>query len=156
MSRKLRPFLTATRDFGPDRPILVPSPPLSFTTTSRSSTNRAWAAVGFGRSSRESRSLSGLRESPGRLPAAANLCDAAVGTRISWSGWNSRDGSELSSVILELELGSDGTSNVIAGYLSTFAPPLGGIARRRLRVSRIATATGSTHQLGMEVAVDST
>ena len=65
-----------------------------------------------------------------------------VVTPLSPRGFDGRDGSvvavlSLSSVILELELGSDGTSNVIAGYLSTFAPPLGCIARRRLRVSRI-------------------
>ena len=64
------PRLTSSSDFGPDRPMLVPSPPLSLTTTSRSSTSRARSGAGSGSSSSSGRSSSGSRTSPGSRPAS--------------------------------------------------------------------------------------
>ncbi len=61
------PGLTSSSDFGPDRPMLVPSPPLSLTTTSRSSTSRARSAPA--RAAR--RAAAGPRAAPGRRRAGA-------------------------------------------------------------------------------------
>ena len=44
MSRNVGPSLTASSDFGPLIPMLVPRPPLSFTTTVRSSASRAMSS----------------------------------------------------------------------------------------------------------------
>src|ERR1700759_3736214 len=78
-SRKVVSALTSISDLGPDRPILLPWPPLSLTMTTWSSTSRAWSAGGSGSSSRLGRSASGSSSSPGSSP----LC-------CSFSWWSRR------------------------------------------------------------------
>ena len=76
-SRKLRPGLISSVDFGPSSPMLVPSPPLSFTTARRSSTARVVASSGSGRSSSRGSGSTGESSSPGSVPAPASASCAS-------------------------------------------------------------------------------
>jgi hypothetical protein len=66
------PGLISSSDFGPARPMLVPSPPLSLTTASRLGISRAGPGDGSGNSSRHGRSGTGCSTSLGRSPACCS------------------------------------------------------------------------------------
>ncbi len=56
--------LACSSDFGPDRPIVVPRPPFSFSTVSRSNTWRTYSVRGSDKLYNLGRSSSGLRSLP--------------------------------------------------------------------------------------------